>query len=53
MQFDGAQQFATAFEHKRRVRSGKFHQDLRPLPIALFGDGRVDGDAIFQAQCRR
>jgi len=49
-QFKSAQQFCAALQQQRRVGTGELHQDLRPFPIAFFGQGRVDGDPVFQAQ---
>ena len=47
-QFEGAKEFAVTVEKKRGIRAGKFHQDLRMLPLAIFGDGRIDGDAVLE-----
>ena len=49
-QFDRAQQFAAAFQQERRIGTGELHQNFRTLPIAVLGNRRIHGDAIFQAQ---
>jgi len=47
-QLERAQEFAAAFEKERRIRSGKLDEDFGMLPLALFGDGRINRDAIFE-----
>jgi len=49
-QFDGTKHFGTAFQEQSRVWAGKFNQDLRALPVPLFGNWRINRDAVFQAQ---
>src|SRR5207249_4445658 len=49
-QFKGTQQLATAFEQELRIGPGKFHQNLRALPVAVFADRRIDRDAVFKLE---
>jgi len=33
-----------------RVRAGKFHQNLRTLPVTIVGHRRIDSDAVFELE---
>ena len=48
--FDRAQQLASPLQQQRRIRTDEFHQNLRTLPVALLGEGRINGDAVLSAQ---
>ena len=48
--FQGTQQFAAALEEQRTVGPGEVHHDLGMLPVAVLAPGRVDHDAIAQAE---
>jgi len=46
------QQLAAAFQQKLSVGPREFHQDFRPLPIAVISDRWIDGDAVFELESR-
>jgi len=49
-QFKRSQEFGATLEQKRRIGTGEFDQDLRPLPIAVVSNWWVDRDAVFQLE---
>src|SRR5580698_10134944 len=49
-QFEGAEKLSTAIEEQWRVGSGEVDEDLRLLPVAIFGKWRIDDDAVFEAK---
>src|ERR1700757_2942239 len=49
-QFEGAKQFSAAIEQEGGVGAGEIHEDIGLLPVAIVGHGRIDYDAVFQAE---
>ena len=47
-QFQRTQELTAPLQQQRRIGSGKFDENLRVFPFALFRDRWIDGDAIFQ-----
>jgi hypothetical protein len=48
--FEGAEEFATAIEQECGVGTGEVDENLRLLPVAVFGHGRIDDDAVLEAE---
>src|SRR5713226_2185253 len=48
--FDRAQQLASTLQQQRRVRTSKFDQNLRTLPVPLLSQRRIHRNAVFQTQ---
>src|SRR4051794_9215168 len=49
-QLQRAQKFTTAVKQERRVRPGEVHKYFGLLPIAIFGQRRVDNNAVFETE---
>ena len=48
--FEGTQAFGVALQQLRAIGPGKLHQDLRPFPVAIGRQRRIDGDAVLQTK---
>jgi len=48
--FEGAEEFSAAVEKKSGIGSGQVDENFGALPVAVLGQGRVDGDAVFEVE---
>jgi hypothetical protein len=49
-QFQRSEKFGSAFQKQRRIGAGEFDEDFGPLPVAVFTERGIDGNAVFQLQ---
>jgi len=49
-EFEGAEEFSATVEEKSGVGSGEVDENFGALPVAVLGQGRVDGDAVFEVE---
>lgn len=49
-ELEGAQELSAAIEEESGVGSGEVDENFGTLPVAVLGERRVDGDAVFEME---